>query len=188
MTSRSIEPFRTRVALIALSCALAAAAAGAQPPNTTTRESIAVSGIVDRIDPFARALTLRTSAGQMQVYVAREVKVFDELKTGDSIKVRVIESVIVAARPGAKLTVPADTTAAAKKEPAVDQDVMQQLKATVRIESVDRATNMVVYTAGDNRRVVRQVADRGLLEGLNAGDVVEITYTRARAIEIERQP
>ena len=31
-------------------------------------------------------------------------------------------------------------------------------------------------------------APRDLLEGLKAGDVIEITYTRERAITLERQP
>jgi hypothetical protein len=47
---------------------------------------------------------------------------------------------------------------------------------------------MVVYMGGDNRRVQRQVGDPRLLEGLKAGDVVEITYTRARAIGLQRLP
>jgi hypothetical protein len=47
---------------------------------------------------------------------------------------------------------------------------------------------MVVYKGADNRQVQRQVRDPRLLDGLKAGDVVEITYTRERAIALERQP
>ena len=82
-----------------------------------------------------------------------------------------------------------DTTADAKKAPeAAQTEVLQQLKAVVTIESVDLPMQMIVYKGGDNRRVQRQVSDPRLLDGLKAGDVIEITYTRARAIELQRRP
>ena len=66
--------------------------------------------------------------------------------------------------------------------------MLRQLKATVRIDSVDRRQNVVVYTTGLNLRVTRAVADPRLLDGLKAGDVVEVTYTRERAVDVQRTP
>ncbi len=178
-----------RVLFVAGAVLVALAATSAAQETTTTRDVIAVNGRVERIDTFSRSLTLRTPDGQMHVaYVGRELKVFDELQSGAAVKVRIAESIIVAMRPGAKLTPPTDTTEAAKKGPAAaDADVLQQLKGVIRLESIDRATNVIVYMTGDNRRVMRAVADPKLLEGLNPGDVIEITYTRARAIELEKE-
>jgi Cu/Ag efflux protein CusF len=82
-----------------------------------------------------------------------------------------------------------DSTAAAKKSPdAARADVLQQLKAVVRVESVDTATQIITYKTADNRNVMRQVSDPRLLEGLKRGDTIEITYTRERAIELTRNP
>jgi Cu/Ag efflux protein CusF len=143
--------------------------------------------IVDNL-PLSRTLTLRVADGETQtVYVAPEVKLFDELKTGDKVTVRVLESVIMAARPDLKPNVPVDTTAAAKKSGAAGGDVLQQLKAVVTIDSIDLRTQTVTYKGGNNQRVVRAVDDARLLDGLKAGDVIEITYTRQRAIEVERR-
>ena len=64
--------------------------------------------------------------------------------------------------------------------------MIQQVKAIVTIDSVDRRQNVVVYTTGLNLRVTRAVADPRLLDGLKAGDVVEITHTRERAIDVQR--
>jgi Cu/Ag efflux protein CusF len=163
---------------------------GAQEPRTSVREVATLAGIVDRTERTSRALTLRVANGVKEtVYVAPDVKVFDELKIGDQVTVRVVESVIVAVRPDLKPTVPVDTTAAAKKQSGADGqgDVLQQLKAVVTIESVDLRTQTVTYMGGNNLRVVRAVADAGLLQGLKRGDVIEITYTRARAIEVQRK-
>jgi len=178
-------------ALAALSSVLlVAASAGAQEPRASTRDVGAMTARVERVDVFSRSLTLKTADGIAHVvYVGPELAVFRELKTGDNVLVRIVESVIVEARPGAKTTAVVDTTAAAKKTPeAARGDVLQQLKAVVTIERIDLPTQMIVYTGGDNRRVQRQVRDPRLLDGLKAGDVIEITYTRERAIALQRQP
>ena len=168
----------------------AAASAGAQePPRGSARDVVAVTARVEQVNSFARSLTLKTADGAMHVvYVGPELAIFRELKTGDNVLVRIVESVIVEARPGAKTTGITDTTAAANKAGTGRGDVLQQLKAVVTIESVDLPMQMVVYKGGDNRRVQRQVSDPRLLDGLKAGDVVEITYTRDRAITLQRQP
>jgi Cu/Ag efflux protein CusF len=178
-------------ALAALSSVLlAAASAGAQEPRASARDVVAVTARVERVDVFSRSLTLKTADGIAHVvYVGPELAVFRELKTGDNVLVRIVESVIVEARPGAKTTGFIDTTADAKKGPEAAQgDVVQQLKAVVTVESVDLPMRMIVYRGGDNRRVQRQVSDPRLLDGLKAGDVIEITYTRERAIALQRQP
>ena len=178
-------------ALVALSSVLlTAASAGAQEPRASSSDVVAVTGRVERVDVFSRSLTFKTADGITHaVYVGPELAVFRELKAGDNVLVRIVESVIVEARPGAKTTGIQDTTAAAKKAPeAAQSDVLQQLKAVVTIESVDVPLRMVVYKGGDNRRVQRQVRDPRLLDGLKAGDVIEITYTRERAIALQRQP
>ena len=166
----------------------AAAVALAQEPKVTTRDVAVVTGKVERLDPFGRSLTLRTPEGlQHTVYAGKELKTFDELRSGDTVTVRISESVVVAVRPNARMTAIEDSTAAAKKGPdAAAADVLQQLKAVVRVETVDLASQVITYKTADNRNVMRQVTDPKLLEGLKRGDTIEITYTRERAIEITR--
>ena len=159
-----------------------------QAPATSVREFVSLSGTVERIDRSTRTLTLRTSSSTTQpIDVPPEVKLFDELRTGDKITVRISEEVIVAVRPGAKPSEAVETTGTAtSRDPSGKSQVIQQVKATVTIESVDRRQNVVVYTTGLNLRVTRAVADPRLLDGLKAGDVVEITHTRERAIDVQR--
>ena len=176
-------------ALAALSSVLlTTASAGAQEPRTSVRNVVAVTARVEQVDILKRSLALKTADGIAHtVYVGPELAVFRELKTGDNVLVRIVESVIVKARPGAKPAM-MDTTAAAKKAPeGAKAEVLQQLKAVVTIESVDLPTQVVVYKGADSRRVQRQVTDPRLLDGLKAGDVIEITYTRERAISLELQ-
>jgi hypothetical protein len=103
------------------------------------------------------------------------------------VTVRVTESVVVALRPNAKTTTVDDRTAAAARG-ARGSDVIQQLQAIVTVERVDAAAGVISYKGADNRSVTRMVTDRRLIEGLKAGDTIEITYTRERAIELTRTP
>ena len=173
---------------IVVTAMLAALPGQSQAPASSVREFVSLSGTVERIERSARTLTLRTSASTTQtIDVPPEVKLFDELRTGDRITVRVSEEVIVAVRPGAKPSEAVETTGTAtSRDPSGRSEVLQQLKATVKIESVDRRQNVVVYTTSLNLRVTRAVADPRLLEGLKAGDVIEITYTRERAVDVQR--
>lgn len=170
----------------ALSLFLLEPAVRSQEPRTTARIVLEGPARVERIDRFSRSLTLRTNEGLLHtVYVDPTLTAFDDLQSGDTVTVRVVESVVVAVRPGAKPKVIAETTAAARKEAADGSgEILQQLKMTVTIEKVDR--QVVTYRTADNRTVIRAVADPHLIEGLKRGDVVEVTLTRERAIALER--
>ena len=164
----------------------AAGGVRAQAPNVVTTEST-VQAKVDRIERSIRVVTLRQE-GQggstlLSVYVDPTVAGFDDLKVGDSVVVRYVESVIVQVRPGAALKDPRDTTAEAKK--AGNAQVIEQTKATVTIEEIDSQGLSVTYRTQDNRKVLRQVSDKRLLEGIRRGDRVEVTMTRERAVSIE---
>jgi hypothetical protein len=158
--------------------------AQAQPPNVVTSEST-LTGTVDRIERFSRVVTFRSNDNVLQsVYVDPKVTAFDDLKVGDVVTVRYIASVIVQVRPDARPTEVRDTTEEARK--AGNENVMQQLKAVVTVEDVDSQGLFVTYRTHDNRRVVRAVTDKRLLDGVRPGDRVEVTLTRDRAISIER--
>ena len=164
-----------------------APAQDSQAPGVVARETV-VTAKLDRIDKWARTVTFRSPDGIVQVVaVPEELTIFDELRTGDLVKVRFRESYILEVKPGAKLETVTDTTAAARAErPDPNDQVQQQLTMTVRIDSIEPANGVVVYVTSDNRKVMRAVQDRRLLDRVKPGDVVAITFTRERAISVER--
>ena len=181
----SITPI---VAVVLLALSAPTTPTESQEPKSSVRELVSVSGTVERIDRSTRTLTLRTSSNTTEVTtVAPEVKLFNELKSGDRVTVRHSQSVVVAVRPGTKPSPPVDTTdRAISRDPSGRSEVLQQLTAAVTIERVDRSKSLVVYKTSDNQRAMRTVVDPGLLEGLKAGDVIEITYTREVAVDLQR--
>jgi hypothetical protein len=169
---------------------LMAMPAAAQEPKSLVREFVTLAGTVERIDRTSRTMTLRVGRDLTQeVYVPPEFALFDELKTGDMVSARIRESVIVSARPGLKPQNVTDTTAdaASSRAGTAGPEVIQQLRIVVTIESIDRKAQLVTYKTADNRRVVRAVSDPQLIEGLKPGDVVEVTMTKERVVELQRQ-
>ena len=175
-----------RLFLTALIPALAslAAPARAQTPNVAVQESTTTAR-VERIEKSSRVVTVRGEGNVVHsFYVDSSVKAFDDLKAGDKVTVRYVESVVVRLRRGAKLQEVRDTTEEAQK--AGNENVIEQLSGVVTIESIDSQRQAVTYRTRDNLKSMRLVQDRTLLEGLRPGDQVEVTLTRERAISIER--
>ena len=178
---------RALTALVATATLIAAL--GAQAPNQTTRVST-LTVRVHKLEPSTHGLFFYGPDGLLQgITVPSDVALYDELAEGDLIVVDYIEAVVVELKPRASLTGVEDTTAAAQAA-AIDSPVKidQQLKAVVTVERVDQTAGTVVYYGKDNRRVLRAIQDPALLRGLKAGDVVEVTMTRARAVRLARAP
>lgn len=159
------------------------ATVGAQTPNVVTHEST-TTATVERIEKSIRVVTLHGEGNTYQsVYVDPSVKAFDDLKVGDVVTVRYVESAVVRVRRDAPLVDVHDTTEEARK--AGNSSVIEQLKAVVTVDSIDSQGQTITYRTRDDRKLMRVVQDKKLLEGLHPGDRIEVTLTRERAISIE---
>jgi hypothetical protein len=153
--------------------------------NVVTREET-VTATVDRLEKGPRLVTLKTRDNAFKtIHVEPGLEIFDDLKVGDTVTVRYVESTVVAVKPRAALSPPADTTEEARR--AGKTDVVWQQKAVVTIEGIDSQRLFVTFRWEDGARMVRPVHDARLLEGLRAGDRVEVTMTRERAVSITRR-
>jgi hypothetical protein len=154
-----------------------------QTPNTVTREA-AVTGTVESIERSSRVLNLRLPGNVVQpLYVDPAVKAFDDLRAGDVVTVRYLESVVVRVRPNAPLSELRDSTEEARK---TNDEVLQQYQITVTLEQIDPQGIFIIYRRADGVKVMRGVADKRLLEGLREGDRIQVTATWERAVSIER--
>ena len=167
---------------------LACASAGmlAQSPSTSfvlLEETVVAK--VERIEQSQRVVTLRTADNRYQtIAVDPSMTVFDQLQTGDTVTVKYQETVNVKPAPGAKLSPPRDTTAEARK---AGKTVVEQLTAVVKLVDVNRYDGRVTFRTAEDTRTSRFVQDKRVLENLRAGDQIEITLTRERAISITRR-
>jgi len=162
-------------------------------PHAEVTEEVTARASVTALDADLRTVSLQRDDGTRFVVLAGpEVRNFDQIEVGDVLEVRYRESMAVSlADPGAADVPASATLAAGAAEPGQKPgaEVGQHLTATVRIESIDTKRNFVVFTAPDGAlRTVHVVRSEGreFIRKLKPGDRVDITYTEALAISVEK--
>jgi hypothetical protein len=179
---------KTAAVLTMAVCVMNVSAASSQQAITKGK-SISSTATIQAIDSTARTVTLKDQNGQEDTYaLGPAVERFSELKVGDSVKTTYYESVVLQIRkaggtPGATSTSGAVTPGTGAL-PAGTMGV--QDKMTVTVKSIDAAAPSITVTTPDGRTVTRKVEDKKNLEGVSPGDLVDITYTRAVLVSIDR--
>jgi hypothetical protein len=175
-------------ALAALTLVCFAAAANAQPLS----ESQTISGTskVLAVDQKERLLTLQNSAGETMVLkVGEVVRNFPQIKVGDMVNVTYTESVTLSlGTPGATPGAASSTTLTRAPEGSMPRGkIVNTLNETVLITAIDKTNRKVTVKAPSGRVVVTKVAPEVTqFDSLKVGDSVDITYTEAMAVSVER--
>jgi Cu/Ag efflux protein CusF len=169
-------------------CFAAATAASGQEPIVKTA-SVSGTATIQAIDSTARTITLRNQAGEEDTYaVGPEVKRFNEMKVGDTVKMTYMESLVLQIRrPGDKpgpATIQGGVTPGTGALPSAT--VAAQAKMTVTVKAIDPKVPSITVTTPDSRTVTRKVENKKNLEGVKVGDQIDITYTRSLLTAIER--
>ena len=172
--------------VLAIALCLTGAAVVGQQPITKTK-SISATATIQAIDATVRAITLRDAAGNEETYsVGPQVKRFDELKVGDTVKMTYEESVVVQVHQAGEK---AGATSTAAVTPGTGQlpsgTIRMQDTMTVTVKAMDFSVPSITVTTPDGRTVTRKVEDKKNLQGLKAGDQIDIIYTRALLTSIE---
>lgn len=179
---------KTAAVLTMVLCVSGVVAASSQEA-ITKGTTISGTATISAIDSTARTITLRDKDGQEDTYtVSPAVQRFDEFKVGDSVRTTYIESTVLQVRPASDAPVPTSTSGAVTPGTgALPSGTMAvQDKMTVTVKSIDSETPSITVTTPDGRSVTRKVQDKKNLEGVKAGDRIDITYTRAVLMSIER--
>jgi hypothetical protein len=158
-------------------------------PITKTNMTTATATVVT-IDHTKRMITLKDDkTGQEDTFsIGAEVKRFEEIKAGDRVRTSFYESVVLQVRkPGDPAPPPSSDTAVTRaKSDLPAATVAAQEKMTVTVKAIDAAVPSVTVTTPDGRTVTRKVEDKKNLTNVKVGDQIDITYTRALLLSIER--
>jgi uncharacterized protein YjdB len=157
----------------------------------TAAKTVSATATIQAIDSTRRMITLKTASGEEDSFaVGPEVKRFDELKVGDTVKLTYRESVVVLLRkPGDPPLTDKDVANSAVTRgtgPLPSATMSAQERVTVTVKAIDPATQAITVTTKDGRTVTRKVEDKKFVDGLKAGQTIDIVYTRALVTAIER--
>jgi Cu/Ag efflux protein CusF len=174
---------------ISVMCLSVMLVASGSPQKTVSKSDVmTATATVQAIDSTNRVITLRSEDGtEDTMYVPNDVTRFDQVKVGDKLKVRYHESMVFQLRkPGEASNKPGDTAAASRTPGAKPGAQMsRQVNATVDVVAVDPAVPSITVKTADGRTVTRKIENKKNLEGVKAGDKIDITFTQAALIAIE---
>lgn len=182
------------IGTLTVATAMLLAVARAEAPPTPMKGEIASDAIevtakVTKIDMNTREVTLRMTNGDEVSFVAgEEVKNLPQLKTGDVVRALYTEALAYEVKKGGKPLGVQETVAGGTAKPGAKPAaaIGRQVTVTVTITAIDPKAPSVTFKgpAGNIRTVKVRYPER--LQGVSVGDAVDITYTEAVAIHVDK--
>ena len=151
-------------------------------------KTVAVQGVITAIDQESRRLTIKGGGGnELSLVAGPEVKNFAQLKVGDIVTLKAIQSLALELKKGGTaLRERVESTEAVQAKPG--EKPMAGEATTVRaiadVTAVNKKTGMVTLR-GPERTLDLQVKDKAILKDIAVGDQVEATYVEAVAISVK---
>jgi len=166
-----------------------AAAPPAEKPAIGEAQAVKVRGKISAIDKENHTVTLKGARGRTITIEVRDPAKLDVLKVGDPVVGTYYESVLVevkkagSAAPGASMqegrvsSKPGETPAGA---------VARQITITATIAGINKQAHTVDLKGPKGKTQTVKVKDPHALDSVKVGDLVEITYTQALAVALDK--
>lgn len=171
-----------------------------RPPTETTEttregdtiertRTITTQAKVVAIDHGTRLVTVEGADGEtVTFHVDERVRNLDQVRKGDMVNAVYKRAVVARLMKRSDPDVPTDfvrgmTTAEPGQKPAAEG--AQLLEMTATIVKIDRAKREVTLQVPEGDRVTVAVENPSLLDGIKAGDRVDVTYVQSVAISVD---
>jgi flagellar hook assembly protein FlgD len=179
---------RLVVGIIAAAVLFSVASTAMAQTKSAMTEIRVEMGTIEAIDAATRAVTIKKTDGTVVTTIAGpEVKRFDELKVGDKIKARYYENLVVRVKqPGesdADFTKKAATPSASTLPGGTKA---KQRTLTVTITAIDMNAPSISFTTVDGLKYISKVQDPSALAKVKVGDKIDIIWTEALLVSLER--
>lgn len=162
------------------------------PGRVEKVETITVTAVVTHIDQKQRLVTLKGPDGASQtVHVGDDVRNLAQVKKGDHVVVSYLESIVFQlhkkgkAKPGAEAV-----EGAGRAEPGQMPGAVGARAVTVvaTVMKVDKKAPSITLKGPKGKTMTLPVKDASKLDPVKVGDLIEITYTEAMAVAVEKAP
>jgi hypothetical protein len=188
-----------RFSVVSFSLAVTLLTGAFLPPSICAPVTISgeeqISAVIESIDPVTRQVLLRGPQGEMvNVTAGPQVRNLEQLKPGDQVVVSYREALAAElAKPGSSAPQPQVVEkmnrAAPGSTPGASME--QMIKARVKVTGVDHKHNRVSFIGPAKIERTVDVTDpnmQNFLQTLKVGDEVDLTYTEAIAVSVEKAP
>ncbi len=180
------------VGCVVLAMATALMAAEVKSGQTTFRRTraVEVTATVEAIDLPKRLVTLKDPKGNVvTVAVDERVKNLPQVEVGDQVMVKLYEAVALRVlAPGEKTSNPSVTSEVTSAQPGQKPAAAgrAEVNVTATIEAINRSAGTVTFKGPEGNSITAKAQDPKNLDLVKVGDKVEITYSQALAISVEK--
>ena len=145
-------------------------------------------GTIEAIDAATRAVTIKKTDGTVVTTIAGpEVKRFDELKVGDKVTAKYYENLVVRVKQPGESDADFTKQAATPSGQALPGGTKaKQRTLTVTITAIDLTAPSIAFTTTTGLKYISKVQDPAALANLKVGDKVDIVWTEALLVSLER--
>ncbi|HEX5037152.1 MAG TPA: hypothetical protein VFX30_08330 [bacterium] len=149
---------------------------------------------VQAIDQKKRLVTLKSedSAEVSTIEVDDSVKNLKQVKKGDRVRIQYYEAlawnVIKSKNRQEPTKTDSQITTSAKPGEKPEGQAARQIHVIAEVRGIDKKTPSVTLKGPEGNSETFVVRDRNNLKGLKVGDQVDITYTEAMAVSVEKAP
>jgi Cu/Ag efflux protein CusF len=161
-----------------------------KPVGRSTTSVTKVRGTVSAIDKDAGTVTLKGPKGNTLTIEVNDKSKLDQVKVGDPVVAAYIEAVAFrvqkagsGATPGVSVQ---ESRVSSKPGETPAGAIGREVTATVTITAIDRKAHTVTIKGPKGGTETIKAKDPKNLEGLKVGDMVEITYTQALAVSLDK--
>src|SRR5262245_210784 len=164
------------------------AAKPAPKPKGQTAAVVTLRGTVEAVDMEKQTVTIKGPKRIVTVQV-KDPKKLEGVKVGDPVVGKYYEALAFEVKKPGTGTPGVTTqqgTASSKPGETPAGAVGQQVVVTATITAIDKAAHTVTIKGPDGTTETVKARDPKNLEAVKVGDLVEITYTRALAIALDK--
>jgi uncharacterized OB-fold protein len=179
---------RIFVGIIAAAVLVSMARTATAQSRAVTTQMRTETATVEAIEAASRTITLKKPDGTFVTIVAGpDIKRFDEIKVGDKVNAKYYENVVVQLKQPGESGVDSETKATTPSEQALPGGTKaKQRTITATITAIDMNTPSITFTGPNGYKYTSTVQDKAALAKVKVGDKVDIVWTEAMLVSLER--
>ena len=179
---------RLVVGIIAAAVLMSMARTAMAQAKTVRSEMRTETAIVESIEASTRMLTLKKPDGTFVTTVAGpDIKRFEEIKIGDKVTARYYENVVLLLKRPGDPEVDSRVKATTGSEQVLPGGTKaRQRTITATISAIDMNLPTITFTGPNGWKYTSKVQDTEALAKVKVGDKVDIVWTEAVLVSLER--
>jgi Cu/Ag efflux protein CusF len=163
------------------------AAADKKPQGRAAVGAVRVRGTVEAVDKDKGTVTLKGPQGRTLTLQVQDKAKLDAISVGDPVVANYVEAVAVRlSKDGAPGVTTQQTRVTSKPGETPAGGIGREITVTATITGIDKKANTVTIKGPQGNTETIKARDPKNLDKIKVGDMVDITYTQALAISLDK--